>query len=132
MTPELEALCGDSTVRRNLLTRPGYSPYCGSKQCSCHWPRAQYDVNRQQFLCDCGWVSEFPADFQAAYTHFRIGNQVCRKCGVTVANNKQKYCGDGSDKDNPHQWQQPGSLYLSETSLTSTKALMSLLGSVLI
>lgn len=31
-------------------------------------------------------------------------NRVCSKCGVTVSVNRQKYCGDGSDKDNEHRW----------------------------
>jgi hypothetical protein len=30
--------------------------------------------------------------------------RVCSKCGVTVAENRRKYCGDGSDKDNEHRW----------------------------
>lgn len=28
----------------------------------------------------------------------------CRKCGVRAAGNRSKYCGDGSDKDNAHNW----------------------------
>ena len=37
----------------------------------------------------------------------RINAQVCIKCGKTVGENKSKYCGDGSDKDNPHLWANP-------------------------
>lgn len=30
---------------------------------------------------------------------------MCRKCGVTTNTTpRQKYCGDGSDKDNSHDW----------------------------
>lgn len=29
----------------------------------------------------------------------------CSKCGKTSKENKQKYCGDGSDKDNGHRWE---------------------------
>ena len=32
---------------------------------------------------------------------------VCRKCGKRPDELRQKYCGDGSDKDNPHQWEFP-------------------------
>lgn len=37
----------------------------------------------------------------------RINAQVCTKCGKTVGENQSKYCGDGSDKDNPHNWSNP-------------------------
>lgn len=36
-----------------------------------------------------------------------VNSQVCSKCGVTVGENKNKYCGNGSDKDNPHRWSSP-------------------------
>ena len=29
----------------------------------------------------------------------------CKRCGKTVAENRQKYCGDGSDKDYGHIWE---------------------------
>lgn len=29
----------------------------------------------------------------------------CSKCGKTTEENKSKYCGDGSDKNNNHNWQ---------------------------
>lgn len=28
----------------------------------------------------------------------------CMQCGKTVEENKNKYCGNGCDKDNPHRW----------------------------
>jgi hypothetical protein len=31
--------------------------------------------------------------------------QVCKKCGVDVLRKINKYCGDGCDKDNSHQWE---------------------------
>jgi hypothetical protein len=46
----------------------------------------------------------------------RIESQRCKKCGVTVAENKQKYCGDGSDKDNPHRWESEESNGITESS----------------
>ncbi len=97
----------DSIVRNNLMSRPGYAPYCGSDQCSCGTPRATWDINRQQFTCRCGWVSAFDADFVREYVRFRIDSQVCLKCGVTVGARLQKYCGDGRDKDNAHAWVMP-------------------------
>ena len=98
-------LYGDSIVRRNLLTVPGYAPYCG-EMCNTRG-RTTFDVNIGQFRCRCGWRSDFPADFIAAYRKYRIDSQKCSKCGVTVAENKSKYCGDGSDKDNAHRWVMP-------------------------
>jgi hypothetical protein len=92
-----------SIVRTNLLTVPGYAPYCGSNDCST-MKRTEWDVNAKQFVCNCGWISNYPPEFVAEYVKFRIDSQVCSKCGVTVGENKSKYCGDGSDKDNPHKW----------------------------
>ena len=53
-----------SVVRDNLMNEKGYSPYCGAM---CKWmPRTYFDG--EQFVCpDCGWRSEFPADFIATY-----------------------------------------------------------------
>lgn len=57
-----------SMVRRNLLTVPGYTPYCGA-QCS-SMPRTRFDG--EQFKCgDCGWSSSFEAEFIQAYTSSR-------------------------------------------------------------
>lgn len=54
-----------SLVRENLMTRPGYSPYCGNIFCSTT-PRTAW--NGQQFKCgSCGWVSSFTPDFIAEY-----------------------------------------------------------------
>ena|SRR6516162_9249342 len=39
----------------------------------------------------------------------------CTKCGKTTKDNQQKYCGDGSNKDNEHDWQ-----YNSESHETMT------------
>ena len=53
-----------SIVRENLMTRPGYTPYCGNGHCS--MPRTNWTGG--QFKCPyCGWVSQFPADFIAEY-----------------------------------------------------------------
>ena len=49
-------------VRRNLMTRKGYAPYCGNSDCRT-MPRAQKQSD-WQFKCSCcGWVSEFPQEF---------------------------------------------------------------------
>lgn len=54
-----------SIIRENLMTREGYSPYCGNQQCPT-MPRSSW--NGEQFKCKCcGWVSQFPADFIAEY-----------------------------------------------------------------
>ncbi|WP_329894413.1 hypothetical protein [Stenotrophomonas sp. SMYL20] len=55
-----------TTVRKNLLEREGYTPYCGEAlMCTAGLPRTTWDG--AQFRCRCGWRSEFPADFIAAY-----------------------------------------------------------------
>ena len=54
-----------SIVRNNLMTRPGYAPYCGNANCST-MPRAPF--NGQQFECRCcGWKSSFEPEFIAEY-----------------------------------------------------------------
>jgi len=54
-----------SIVRKNLLTRQHYSPYCGNPNCRTI-PRTTFDG--QQFNCSrCGWRSEFPQDFIDKY-----------------------------------------------------------------
>jgi hypothetical protein len=94
-----------SIVRTNLLTAPGYAPYCANNHSSTD--RTVWNPDKQQFCCSlCGWQSEFPPEFIKAYQEFRTMSQVCRKCGVTVAENRSKYCGGGSDKDNAHVWVQ--------------------------
>lgn len=105
---KLLALCNGSTVRKNLLTVPGYAPYCGNMDNDCNtMERATWDVNARQFRCKCGWVSELPPEFVTEYVKFRIDSQVCDKCGTTVGEKKNKYCGDGSDKNNSHRWRHP-------------------------
>lgn len=54
-----------SIVRENLMTREGYSPYCGDMNCRAGMPRTRF-VNGQ-FQCACGWRSGFEAEFIDAY-----------------------------------------------------------------
>ena len=61
-----------SIVRDNLMNREGYTPYCGDHSCRFLMPRTAW--NGEQFQCGCGWTSQFPADFIAAYkAKWRIG-----------------------------------------------------------
>lgn len=54
-----------SLVQDNLMTREGYSPYCGGEHCRII-PRTKF--NGEQFVCDCcGWVSSFDNDFIKKY-----------------------------------------------------------------
>lgn len=52
-----------SIVRNNLMKRPGYAPYCGNNACG--FTRLGWDGG--QFGCGCGYRTEFPAEFIAAY-----------------------------------------------------------------
>lgn len=61
-----------SVVRNNLLTRPGYTPYCGAENCHLHWPRTKF--NGKQFGCVCGWRSNFEPAFIAQYEQFTREN----------------------------------------------------------
>lgn len=55
-----------SIIRENLMTQPGYSPYCGNPdRCSYGMPRTRFIHG--QFQCACGWRSGFDADFIAQY-----------------------------------------------------------------
>lgn len=54
-----------SIVRENLMTRPGYAPYCGNGDCILMMPRARWDG--EQFNCRCGWRSRFPTEFIEQY-----------------------------------------------------------------
>ncbi len=54
-----------SIVRENLMTREGYSPYCGSDECRYGIARSVF--NGHQFTCKCGWVSTFPIEFINRY-----------------------------------------------------------------
>lgn len=52
-------------IRKNLMSIPNYSPYCGSEKCSII-PRTVFDG--EQFKCPCcGWRSEFPMSFILEY-----------------------------------------------------------------
>jgi len=52
-------------IRENLMTRGGYSPYCGNPDCRLNWPRTHF--NGRQFVCGCGWKSQFDDKFIAEY-----------------------------------------------------------------
>jgi hypothetical protein len=54
-----------SLIRDNLMTRPGYSPYCGDAMCPHGMPRTRF--TKGQFQCSCGWRSGFDAEFIAQY-----------------------------------------------------------------
>jgi hypothetical protein len=54
-----------SIVRDNLMTRPGYTPYCGDMHCKAGMPRTDFDG--EQFKCRCGWRSNFDREFIDAY-----------------------------------------------------------------
>lgn len=57
-----------TTVRNNLMSIKGYSPYCGG--CCHRMPRTIFDG--EQFLCpDCGWRSTFPEEFIREYKTFK-------------------------------------------------------------
>lgn len=56
-----------SIVRENLMTEKGYSPYCGHPHCAHNSPRTKWNKEKEQFVCSCGWTSEFPADFIKRY-----------------------------------------------------------------
>ena len=54
-----------SQVRKNLMSKPGYMPYCGALACSVA-PRTTF--NGKQFECSaCGWKSRLEATFIATY-----------------------------------------------------------------
>lgn len=54
-----------SIVRRNLMERKGYAPYCGSVD-KCSMPRARFNGNQFECPC-CGWESSFESSFIAEY-----------------------------------------------------------------
>ena len=54
-------------VRRNLMEEKGYSGYCGNYNCR-RSPRTYWSSSKGQFVCpDCGWVSQYPAEFIRRY-----------------------------------------------------------------
>ena len=58
----------NSIVRKNLMERQGYTPYCGNMDdCIANAPRSKWDKEKEQFICRCGWVSSFPKDFIEKY-----------------------------------------------------------------
>lgn len=62
-----------SIVRENLLTEPGYSPYCGAGNgCRFGMPRTRF--NGKQFECACGWQSGFEVEFIEKYKEFRLAS----------------------------------------------------------
>lgn len=54
-----------SLVKNNLMKEKFYTPYCGSDNCSYGMPRTKWFSG--QFMCSCGWVSEFDAAFIKEY-----------------------------------------------------------------
>lgn len=46
---------------------PLYSPYCGDDNCRLRMPRTKWNTKLDQFVCGCGWVSEFPREFIQRY-----------------------------------------------------------------
>ena len=54
-----------SLVRNNLMKEQYYTPYCGSDNCSYGMPRTKWFSG--QFMCSCGWKSEFDAAFIKEY-----------------------------------------------------------------
>jgi hypothetical protein len=59
-----------SIVRENLLTRIGYTPYCGADRCPRSWPRTKF--NGAQFACGCGWTSQYEAEFIDRYKAVKV------------------------------------------------------------
>lgn len=57
----------NTLVRKNLLTRQGYTPYCGNAYSECFYrlPRTKFDG--EQFICKCGWRSEYEEEFIEEY-----------------------------------------------------------------
>lgn len=54
-----------SIVRNNLMNEKHYTPYCGSDNCTYGEPRTRW--MQGQFMCPCGWRSEFDSDFIKEY-----------------------------------------------------------------
>lgn len=54
-----------SLIQNNLMTQAGYSPYCGAERCLYSWPRTRF--NGEQFVCRCGWKSNFEMKFIQEY-----------------------------------------------------------------
>ena len=54
-------------IRQNLMDDPNYTPYCGDSGCIFDCPRTTWDSTKEQFTCQCGWVSGFPKGFINRY-----------------------------------------------------------------
>lgn len=54
-------------VRNNLLTRKGYTPYCGNgwNECGYRLPRMTFDG--EQFKCKCAYRTNFEPEFIEQY-----------------------------------------------------------------
>jgi len=66
MSMENEGIKKMSIVRKNLMEKRGYTPYCGDSIGECSLPRTYF--NGEQFVCRrCGWVSDFPTEFIQQY-----------------------------------------------------------------
>ena len=69
----------ETIVRENLMTEPGYSPYCGNNTSrtalgGCDNPRTKF--NGEQFVCPkCGWTSSFPINFITRYKEYLNNNK---------------------------------------------------------
>jgi len=63
-----------SIVRENILTRPGYTPYCGAFHCRFDMPRTSFDG--EQFKCSCGWRSAYEPEFIEKYKAKREDRQL--------------------------------------------------------
>lgn len=73
----------NSIVRQNLLSRYGYTPYCGEMSAKCSMPRTTF--NGEQFACpECGWVSAFPEEFieefKGKQEHLRLWAKMRLNC----------------------------------------------------
>lgn len=71
--PGFEHVRIDSQVRYNLLTQPGYTPYCGGEYSVCGLPRLTW--NGKQFGCRCGFTTKFDDEFIEAYRTYRASWQ---------------------------------------------------------
>jgi hypothetical protein len=56
-----------TVVRNNLMTREGYTPYCGDYNCMKGMPRTKWNKEKEQFVCSCGWTSNIAPDFIQRY-----------------------------------------------------------------
>lgn len=63
-----------SIVRENLMSRPGYTPYCGADHCPYRMPRTKFTGT--QFQCKCGWRTSFEPEFIEQYRQRNPGEQL--------------------------------------------------------